>query len=400
MLTPTITSSPTNFCFSVEQIELLRRAFPGLDAAALTRLACMTRERVIPPGVTLCSEGCIEDAFYIISSGRVLISQRIEKDMSRVLAYRGPGEFVGELSLLMEDRPFTSDVITLEETTVLEVDRPAFLQLLQNNPAIVLAVLRVLANRQRESDQQTIADLRQKYTELAEAYRRLKDETNRRSTFLTTVAHELRTPLTVIKGYLSLLRTGAFSGEALVQAIKTINANFDTILRLVNNILLLQQSAILTPHFQPVRVHEVLAGLIDTLHAAVAVPDNLIIRAEIAAELPLIQGDATGLSNAFGAILDNAIKFSPEGGEVTVRAFTEDGKIRVQVQDEGIGIAPDMLPRIFDFHHLDAQDAHVFGGIGVGLPLAKAVIEQHRGTIQVESTPGQGSTFTITLPVE
>lgn len=396
----TRTIPAASFRFSPEQIELLRRAFPGLDDASLASLAGMTRESVIPAGVTLCTEGRLEDTFYVISSGRVLVSQCIEKDTSRILAYRGAGEFIGELSLLIEDQSSTTDVVTLEKTTVLEIERTAFQQLLQRSPSIVLAVLRALADRQRESDQQMIADLRQKYAELAEAYRRLKDETNRRSEFLTTVAHELRTPLTVVKGYLALIRTGAFGGEAKAQAVKTITANFDTIMRLVNNILLLQETALIAPQFQLISINSILDHLGHTLKSSASLPDGLTIRAEVAAGLPWVQGDPAGLMHAFGAILDNAIKFSPDGGEIVLRAYAQDGRISVQVRDPGVGIAREELPRIFDhFHHLDSTSGHMFGGIGLGLPLAKAVIEQHHGVINVESELGKGSTFTITLPV-
>ncbi len=387
----------TGFRFSPEQARLLRQVFPGLDEVSLFRLAGMARERVLPAGAVLCHEGQVENTFYIISSGRVLISQQLERDTSRILAYRGPGELIGEMALLLEDHPRMADVTTLEPTTVLEIDRKAFQQLLQESPSVVLTILRTLAARQRESDQRTIADLRQKYTALAEAYRRLKAETTRRSEFLTTVAHELRTPLTVIKGYLALMRTGVMNGEALEQAFQTITLNFDTIMRLVNNILLLQEIALITPQFQPLNLNTLLGHLIDAVQASPGFPANLTIRAELAADRS-VMGDASSLTHAFGAILDNAIKFSPGGGEIVVRAGLKDSQVYVQVRDPGIGIAPEVLPHIFDhFHHLDTAGAHVFGGIGLGLPLVKAVIEQHHGTIQVESEPGRGSTFTITL---
>ncbi len=386
--------------FSPQQTELLHQAFPGLDAASLASLASMTRERTIAPGATLCTEGQVEDTFYLICSGRVLVSQQLERDTSRILAYRGAGDFIGELSLLIEGQPRTADVMTLQETTVLEIERAAFLELLQRSPSVVLAVLRVLAARQRESDQKTIGDLRQKYEELAETYRRLKDETSRRSEFLTTVAHELRTPLTVIKGYLMLLRMGAFSKEALAEAIRTVKVNLDTFTRLINNILLLQEIALIKPQFQTVSIGSLIGDLVNTSTALSSFPANLNIWVELANNLPTIQADPAGLSHALGAILDNAVKFSPDGGEIVVRAYADDSKISIQVNDPGIGIAPEELPNIFNhFHHLDTTGAQMFGGIGLGLPLAKAVIEQHCGAIHIESEPGKGSTFAITLPL-
>ncbi|MBN1889283.1 MAG: cyclic nucleotide-binding domain-containing protein [Thermoflexales bacterium] len=385
--------------FSAEQVQLLRRTFAGLDSASLAGLASITHERVLPPGAYLCHEGRVENTFYLISSGRVMVSQRLEEDTTRTLAYRGPGEFVGELSLF-EAQPRTADVVTLDETTVLEIEQSGFLDLLQRSPSIVLAILRILADRQRESDQHTIADLRQKYTELDRAYQRLKEAIERRSEFLTVVAHELRTPLTVVKGYLSLLRSGALSGPALTQVVGTITTNLDTMMRLVNNILLLQEVGLVDPKFRTVSLGEVIESLVNGLRSSDRLPASLAVRTELAANLPSIQADPKGLQHALGAILDNAIKFTPGGGEIVIQAHTNGGTVDVAICDSGVGIASDILPHIFSFHHTDTAGSHMVGGIGLGLPLAQAVIEQHKGKIEVVSKPGQGSTFTVKLPIK
>ncbi len=385
-----------NVQISSEHAALLRRAFPGVDESSLGILAGMTRERSVPAGVLLCTEGQVENTFYLICSGRVLISQHME-GTSRILAYRGAGEFIGEMSLLIQDNRRTADVVTLEDTRVLEIEHAAFVQLLQRSPSVVLAILRVLAARQRESDQKTITDLRQKYSELAEAYKKLQDKTNRWSEFLTTVAHELRTPLTAVKGYLALLRTGALKGEAMAQAIKTISANLDTITRLVNNILLLQEMALITPQFHLISISDLVNTVVDnTLNSGI--PQNIALHSEIAAEVPPIHANPGGLRLALGALLDNAIKFSPDGGEILVRAYAQDDQVSVMVRDAGIGIAPDVLPHIFDHFHYDAMGTHLFGGIGLGLPLVKSVVEQHGGATHVQSEPGRGSTFILTFP--
>jgi signal transduction histidine kinase len=385
--------------FSAEQIQLLRRTFAGLDSASLASLASITRERVLPPGAHLCHEGCVDNTFYLISSGRVMVSQRLEEDTTRTLAYRGVGEFIGELSLF-EAQPHTADVVTMEETTVLEIEQAGFLDLLQRSPSIVLAILRILADRQRESDQHTIADLRQKYAELDQAYQRLKEAIARRSEFLTVVAHELRTPLTVVKGYLDLLRSGMLSGPALSQVVATITTNLDTMMHLVDNVLLLQEAGLVDPKFRTVLLGEVIDSLVKRLRSSDKLPASLAIRTEMAANLPVIQADPKGLQHALGAILDNAIKFTPGGGEIVIKVHTNGGTVDVSISDPGVGIAPDILPYIFSFHHTDAAGSHMVGGIGLGLPLAQAVIEQHKGKIDVTSKPGQGSTFTVKLPIK
>ena len=98
------------------------------------------------------------------------------------------------------------------------------------------------------------------------------------------------------------------------------------------------------------------------------------------------------------ALVDNAIKFSPKGGVVEIRLNTKDDSILVVVEDHGIGIAPENMPRIFDrFYHLEKHEDDLFGGIGLGLAIIRQVIEQHQGKLDVTSEPGKGSTFTVTL---
>ena len=98
------------------------------------------------------------------------------------------------------------------------------------------------------------------------------------------------------------------------------------------------------------------------------------------------------------ALVDNAIKFSPRGGDVKINLKGNDGKVLVAVEDHGIGIKKDNLPRIFDrFYHLERSGDDLFSGIGLGLAITRQVIEQHQGSLDVVSAPGKGSTFTLTL---
>ena len=112
--------------------------------------------------------------------------------------------------------------------------------------------------------------------------------------------------------------------------------------------------------------------------------------------LPTIPGDARSLERAMMALVDNAIKFSPHGGDVEILLNAGHEQILVVVEDHGIGISPDTRPRIFDrFFHLERHGNDIFGGIGLGLAIARQVIEQHNGTLDVESAPGKGSCFII-----
>jgi signal transduction histidine kinase len=119
--------------------------------------------------------------------------------------------------------------------------------------------------------------------------------------------------------------------------------------------------------------------------------------------IPPARADPTLIGRAVDELLDNAVKYSPEGGEVSVALFWENSDrksmVRVDVSDEGIGIEPEHLPRIFqDFRQVDASETRTFGGLGLGLAFVKRVVEAHGGTITATSEPGRGSTFSFTVP--
>jgi signal transduction histidine kinase len=129
-----------------------------------------------------------------------------------------------------------------------------------------------------------------------------------------------------------------------------------------------------------------------------AVHNAVSLKLDIAPGLPQVDGDAKSLERAIAAILDNAVKFSPEGGDVMVNVEFDAEQIWVRVEDHGVGIAADVMPCIFDrFFHVDNVGNYLFRGLGLGLSVAKQVIEQHGGKILVESELGKGSTFTILL---
>jgi signal transduction histidine kinase len=133
-------------------------------------------------------------------------------------------------------------------------------------------------------------------------------------------------------------------------------------------------------------------------YASVAREHGVTLRLIPNPNLHPASGDAKSLERALTALVDNAIKFSPQGGNVIISLRDKGENVLVAVEDEGIGIAKENLPRIFDrFYHLEKSGDTLFGGIGLGLAITRQVIEQHQGSLDVVSTPGRGSTFTLML---
>jgi signal transduction histidine kinase len=380
------------------RLAALRQAFPDLDEWLVSYIAQNAREQHIAAGDRIFAEDDAGDAFYIIVSGRVQVSKFLELGTQRLLNELGPGQFFGEMALI-EEAPRMVSVDALADTTLVVVTKLDFQNLIMHNPTVGLAVMRSVVHRFRDSDRHAIEELRDKNRELAKAYAELAESTRRKSEFLTVVSHELRTPLTSIKGYTHLARSSLLTDDRLQQALTAIANNTDALVRLINSILFLQELELIEPTFEPIELSRLINPILDTVRPQ-ASNSGLTLCLELPADLPKVRGDHDGLTQAIGALVDNAVKFSPHGGEIKVSAELDNGRLALVVADPGIGIAADELYHIFDpYRHLDVQGDHRFGGLGLGLPIAKQVVEQHGGTLSVVSRPGEGSTFTVRLPI-
>jgi signal transduction histidine kinase len=312
------------------------------------------------------------------------------------------GDFFGEMAII-HNAPRAATVTTVIPTTVLEIRKDAFNSLLRRSASISLAIVKEVSYRLRENDAMAIEDLRLKAGELASAYQQLAEQDFARREFISMVAHELRTPLTAANGFLQMIQMGLLQGRDLnsleqTTALESVARNIQQIVSLVNDILFMQEMDLIMPRFQPVDIAEIINTVVNkSLESA---KNNLVeIDVEITESLPKVNGDAKTLERAIAAVIDNAIKFSPDGGTVSIRGNHSNSQVQIEVQDHGLGIPPDVLPRIFDrFFHIDNLEGHVFRGMGLGLSIARQVIEQHNGKIAVESEYGKGTLLTIVLP--
>lgn len=211
--------------------------------------------------------------------------------------------------------------------------------------------------------------------------------------FLAVTTHELRTPVTGIKANAQLMQRRASYSE---RAVDAIIAQADKLQRLTEDLLLASQ-------IQADRltlVPEAL-DLVAAARAAVEslVADESIIRIEAPAEPILVSADPYRLGQVLTNLLTNAIKYSPEGNEIVVRIARQTGEALVSVVDRGVGIPHEALPHLFDRFYRVAEEASRVSGLGLGLYISHRIVEGHGGRIDVESEPGQGSTFTVTLPM-
>ncbi|MFZ5856553.1 MAG: ATP-binding protein [Chloroflexota bacterium] len=374
--------------------KVIPRAFPGIKPAEVEELVAHCEVKSYPPGTVLCRENAVEQIFYMILEGEARVTKLVNEREDRLLKTLRPGDFFGEMALI-HNAPRAATVTSTSPMVVLELEKASFDRVLQHSSSVALAMVREISNRLRENDEMAIEDLRVRASELAQAYQKLAEQELARREFLTNVAHELRTPLMTASGYLQLLQNGAISGEMLKNAVDTVERNVRQIVTLVNDILFLQEMDLVLSEFQPVDMGEIGRNVIEK-YKSKAIDKRIALTLRGDANFPSLPGDARSLERALIALVDNAIKFSPRGGDVEIRFEVERDALFVIVEDHGIGISPDTQRRIFDrFFHIERQDNDLFGGIGLGLAIARQVVEQHNGTLGVESTPGRGSIFTM-----
>lgn len=376
----------------------VNKAFPGIPESEAEKLILAGQVNKYAPGTSLCQEGNVEDTFYVILSGGVEVTKQINDTENRLLKKLYPGDFFGEMGLI-HDAPRAATVTTTSDVTVMEIDKLGFKEVLQESSTVSLAMVREVSRRLRENDEMAIEDLRLKAGELAEAYQQLAEHDLARREFLTTIAHELRTPLTSASGYLQMIQMGAMQGEDHKRALESVSNSVQRIIDLTNDILFLQEMDLIFSNFLPINLRDMIQNIIDDEkdHAGKM---GVKVVFEVEESLPLIHGDLKSLDRAFRALLNNAIKFSLNGGVVEIRVTSTQEHVLVHIRDEGIGIRESDLAHIFDrFWRTEEYEGVLFDGIGLGLAIAKQVVKQHKGTIDIESEYQKGAEFIVALPL-
>jgi PAS domain S-box-containing protein len=248
---------------------------------------------------------------------------------------------------------------------------------------------------QAEQEREQLLEREQAARSDAEAANRIKDE------FLAVLSHELRSPLNPILGWARLLQTGKLNAERQTEALATIERNAKLQAQLIEDLLdisrIMQGKLSLTA--APVSLTFVISAALETVRLA-AEAKNIAIALDIDPMIATISGDATRLQQVVWNLLANAVKFTPNGGQITVELRQLDRLAQIRVIDTGKGIAPNFLPHVFEyFRQEDGSTTRRFGGLGLGLAIVRQIVEMHGGTVRAENHgENQGATFIVQLP--
>ena len=270
-----------------------------------------------------------------------------------------------------------------------------------NSTALICVTTSHFTARNRLNDFRLRYQLDIRNRELALSYERLAELDRLKSEFFANVSHELRTPLTLILSPLdALLRQDESLPEEVLQSLQIVWRNSLRLLKLINDLLeivRLEESGLEAKN-ELVDLRSFLPGIADSVRH-LAEGKGLALNAEAQEEPLVVEADPWQLEKVLLNLLTNAVKFTPAGGAITARCWREGSSAILEVEDTGPGIAEEDIPFVFDrFRQLDGSSTRRYQGLGIGLALARDIVEKHRGSLTARSELGKGATFRVALP--
>jgi signal transduction histidine kinase len=355
-----------------------------------------------PAGVVLFREPAVADAIGESAAGNPIFAAARERPSGVLERPLGAGGPVMLTAFRVTTTPPLVVAVSAERDEVLAAWRREAVDsaLVFGVLSVVLATVLVILFRQMDATaaaQRAVLDRERELRRNAEDANALKDD------FLMNVSHELRTPLTAIQGWARMLSQGAVAERNRERAIRTIERNAEAQRRLIEDLIDVSADArsTLRVEIHPVQAADVIRNAIDASSIAAAAK-SIRIDDEVDPHIGEVRADAARLLQIVSNLVANAIKFTPEGGRVCVRATRASNELVITVSDTGVGISPVFLPYVFDrFRQEDTGPTRQFSGLGVGLSIARSLVELHGGAISAASDgPGTGATFVVRLPID
>ncbi len=372
---------------SIEEFLARSQLFKGLNRIELAKIAELCQEKEYPSGAAIFSEGEEAKNLWLVKQGRVALQMEINLGRTAALKHAtidalGEGEGFG-WSALVPPHIFTASAFCLEPCKLIQIDGPGLCRLMNRNHRIG----HIITNHISELISLRLREVRQTL-----AYS------------IGIVGHDLMSPLNAIESYLMVMLDG-FAGETTEKQklmLQRCIARTNEVVALIRNLLDTSrfETEELEQSFTKVYLPEVVAEAIKEVQAS-AKEKSIKIKINFEPELPEISGAPAQLKRVFSNLLNNSIKFTPDGGRIIVSLKKENEHILAEVSDTGIGIPQEEIPRVFDVYYRGKNVTSP--GAGLGLSIAKKIVEMHKGKIWIESPPkngkiSQGCKVAFTLP--
>ena len=355
--------------------------FVGALNAELHALGRTGHRRRFLPGEVIFSAGDPGDGFYLVESGRVQISVVVGSGETRVLATIGPGDFFGEMAVL-DDAPRSATAKAEEETETYFLARAELLGLLERRPQFALNLISEFSQRMRA--------LNQKYADEILQAERLAVI----GRFAGTIVHDFKNPLQVIGLAAELACSDHTAPPMRAKAADRIARQVERMTNMLQELIEFTKPSGQQRLLAQVNFARYMNPLADEIRQEIA---ERRVQLELVNPPPevSVRVDPKRLSRLFYNLLNNAVDEMADGGKIFLRFATEDSELRVEVEDTGRGIAPEIASSLFEPFATHGK-AH---GTGLGLTICKKIAEDHGGRVWARSTPGKGATFCFTIPL-
>jgi len=357
------------------------KRFGGVLSEELHALESEGQIRFFSAGQVIFLAGDVGDGFYVVESGRVSISVVVAGNESRVLASIGPGDFFGEMAVV-DEAPRSATATAEVDTRVFFLGREKLMQLLGNRPQIALNIIREFSIRMRALNKKYLEEILQA-ERLAVVGR-----------FARNIVHDFKSPLTVIGLAAELACLEGTRSEMRQKSQVRIARQVDRMTNMLQELIDFTEPDGQQTKFQTLAFASYMAPLAEELGQEIA--DR---RVELCCANPPpereVSLDPQRLSRLFYNLLNNAADEMPGGGKIFLRFIVFPGELRIEVEDTGRGIAPEIAQSLFKPFATHGK-AH---GTGLGLAICKKIVEDHGGRIWALSEPGKGATFCFTLPL-
>jgi signal transduction histidine kinase len=374
--------------------------FQNLNDEDIREIMRYCREEELSPGQVIFYEGDTADRFYIVLEGEVEVWKDYDSPYADLLAVHGINKLFGEMALV-DDLPRSATVVTRTRTRLLYINEEEFQRLLKENSLVALAIIRSLSAMVRKSNQSFVEDLRERNRQLQKAYDELQAAQaellrNERLTtlgkFSSMILHDIRNPISVIKAYADMLKLSSSENSKDCKYIDKISFETERLNQLANELLDYSRGEI--------RLDMGIVSIPDFFREICEFTEHRLSSKEVRVECSYdydgqVIMDHQRMLRVFSNLLENARKAMGRSGNCRVTAVRKNEMVKFTVQDDGSGMSPEVLEHIFEPFYSSSPN----GGTGLGMAIVKSVVEAHQGTIDIDSTEGEGTEVSIKLPL-